>query len=84
MATKITVKTSDVDGSSTRRYSTEAAAVRRFEEMSGLTIAQAMAEQYYSYVDAQKSPPAFADVRVLRAVSNYGTVVTLERFPLMY
>lgn len=81
MTLRFTVKTRDVDGSSSRRFKTQKAALARFQEMSGLTLQQALDEMFS---DERGAPTVDADKwlsmplpRVCRAVSNYGTVVTL-------
>ena len=70
-----TVKTRDVDGQNSRKYKTLDAARKRFEAMLGYSVEAAMAEQYHNCDPV----PAFTDpeVRFVRGVSNYGTVVTL-------
>jgi hypothetical protein len=69
-----TVKTRDVDCSTTRKFKTLAGARRRFEEMAGHTMEAAIAEQFHDSAE----PPKAEDVRSLRTVSMFGTVVTLS------
>lgn len=79
MTTKhYTVKTRDVDGSNTRGFATLAAAVRRFEEMVGYTTDNAIAEAFHALADAGAPLPKIAELRSLRGVSMYGTVVVFE------
>ena len=66
-----TVKTRDVDGTSTKKFSTFKAARQRFEEMSGHTMEAAIEEMYHS-MDVK---PDAETVRRLESISNYGTVV---------
>lgn len=73
-----TVTTRDVDGSGSRHFATLTAAVRRFEEMSGITAANAIAEMFHALADAGKPLPAVESLECLRAVSMFGTVVTLD------
>jgi hypothetical protein len=73
------VQTRDVDGSDTRVYKTLAGAIKRFEEMCGHTVKDAICEQYH-----WTSTPPTVDEAVkkgLRAVSNFGAVVYLELAP---
>jgi hypothetical protein len=77
-AKNYTVRTRDVDGSSARHFATLPAAVRRFEEMAGITVANAIAEAFHALADAGKPLPAIEAVQSLRAVSMFGTVVILE------
>ena len=74
-----TVKTQDVDGSSSRRFKTLAAAVRRFESMAGIKVDSAIAEHYAPLAEQGGKLPAIDEVQRLRAVSMFGTVVTLRR-----
>jgi hypothetical protein len=67
------VKTRDVDGSNTRKFVTLAGAIKRFEEMVGYSVANAIEEAYYD-----RALPAIEDLISLRAVSAYGTVVVIE------
>jgi len=71
--THYTVSTTDVDGSTRRRYKTLDRARARFEAMAGHTIEQAIAEQFH----ASDPKPHVGAVVYLRAVSMYGTVVTM-------
>ena len=82
MKEKITwvVACRDVDGYSSRRsYSTLKAACKRFDEMAGHTVERAMEEYWYFLVEAGKPLPAIETVQCVRAVSDFGTVVVLER-----
>ena len=75
-----TVKTQDVDGASERTYKTAAAALKRFEEMLGYPIANAIWDMYYSEErDAANDYPHWTTLRYVRAVSNYGCVVSIKR-----
>ena len=75
-----TVKTRDVDGSApARKYKTLAAACARFVEMAGGTIDGWIAEQFYERADRGEALPKIEEIRCLRAVSNYGTVVVLTK-----
>lgn len=78
MATNYTVRTRDTDGSNTSRFTTLAAAVRRFTEMAGGTVNDHIAEAYYAVADRGERLPLIEELRSLRAVSMYGTVVTFE------
>jgi hypothetical protein len=75
-----TVATCDVDGRApARKYKTLAAAVARFTEMCGYTPEAAIADQFYERTEAGLPLPAFETMRFLRAVSDYGTVVTIRK-----
>lgn len=79
MSTKhYSVTTRDVDGRNTRGFATLAAAVRRFEEMVGYSTDAAIAEAFHHMADAGKPLPKIAELRSLRGVSMYGTVVVFE------
>jgi hypothetical protein len=73
------VQTRDVDGSTLRKFRTLDGAVKRFESMSGLKVADAIAEQFYAREQAGQALPAIEDVQRLRAVSMFGTVVSFEK-----
>lgn len=73
------VQTRDVDGSCSRKYATLAGAVKRFEEMVGCSVDAAIAEHFWQLEQEGKPLPKIEDLRYLRAVSMYGTVVTLEK-----
>lgn len=75
---KYVVKTQDVDGSGSKSYASLKGAVKRFEEMAGMTTDQAIAEVYY---DREKKP-TIECLRSLRAVSKYGTVVVFRAMDL--
>jgi len=68
------VKTRDVDGGTSKRYVKREAAFKRFEEMLGNKVEDAIAEQYY---DAAV-PPTRETVRRLHGVSMFGTLVSFE------
>lgn len=72
-ARNYSVRTTDVDGSSTRYYATFSGAAKRFEEMAGLTAEQALSEMFF---DAD-SVPAPSEAQRIIAVSMYGTKVQL-------
>jgi len=72
---RFVVRTRDVDGSTSRTYKSRRAAVHRFEEMVGYSMAAAIGEHYHT----ELNPPSVATVRSVRAVSNYGTVVIFEQ-----
>lgn len=78
MTTTYTVKTQDVDCSTTRKYKTLAAARKRFEEMAGHTMEVAIGEQFYRLTEEGKDLPKVEEVKGLRAVSDYGTVVVFR------
>lgn len=73
------VKTQDVDGSGSRKFKTLDAAVKRFLEMAGGTIDGWIAEQFYAVIGAGNPAPKIEDIACLRAVSAFGTVVTLYK-----
>lgn len=73
-----TVTTRDVDGRNARHFATLPAAVRRFEEMAGMTVAEAIPEAFFGLVDEGRPLPSIEAIQSLRAVSMFGTVVTLE------
>lgn len=73
-----TVTTSDVDGRNTRRFASLAGAVKRFEEMLGLTTDQAIAEAYHEAAAAGRRLPKIEELCRLGGVSMYGTRVTFE------
>lgn len=68
------VSTRDVDGSSSRKFKTRAAAIKRFESMVGYTMQQVIDERCYMMADDQKPTPD--TVHRLSGVSMFGTVVT--------
>lgn len=70
------VITRDVDGASTRRYKTLAAAVARFTEMLGYSP-QAALDSHCDLLSAVAAP-RFENVSRVRGVSDYGTVVIIE------
>ena len=74
------VRCRDVDGSSVRYYAKLDAAVARFEEMSGIKVADALAEMFWPWLDANPgcSIPGIDAVRSVRAVSMFGCAVSLE------
>lgn len=79
MSTKhYAVKTQDTDGSNRRTFTTLAGAVKRFEEMSGMTIDAAIREAYWKTVDEGGRAPKIDELSHMRGVSMYGTVVTFE------
>lgn len=69
------VKTQDVDHRETRRFKTFEGARKRFEEMVGYTMEAAIAEHYGS----SGCMPSADTVTNLRAVSNFGCVVTYSQ-----
>lgn len=73
-----TVRTQDIDGTSTRRFKTLDGAVKRFEEMLGLTADQAIAEVHHKTADMGLRLPKIAELGWLSYVSMYGTKVTFE------
>lgn len=68
---RFVVRTRDVDGSTSRKFATMAGARKRFESMLGMTVEQAIAEQYGDEVKPLV-------VLFVRGVSMFGTVVSLE------
>lgn len=72
------VRTQDVDGRTAKKYKTLDGAVKRFLEMAGGTIEGWIGEQFYELVDKGEPLPKIEDIKRLRAVSDYGTVVVLE------
>lgn len=79
MSTKhYAVKTADTDGGGRRNFATLANAVKRFEEMSGMTIDAAIRDVYWRTVDEGGRLPKVEELRSVRAVSIFGTVVTFE------
>jgi hypothetical protein len=75
MATTYSVITRDVDGKSTRRFTTLAAAVKRFEIMCGYSVADAIVETYYP--NKGISLPELETLNRLNMVSDHGCAVTL-------
>lgn len=73
-----TVRTQDIDGRSSRRFKTLDGAVKRFEEMLGLTTDQAIAEVHHKTADMGLRLPKIAELGWLSYVSLYGTKVTFE------
>ncbi len=76
-APQFVVRTRDVDGPhrDSRRYKTLKAAVKRFEEMLGYTVEQAIDEVFFD----RDPKPSIHQLTHLRYVSMYGTVVLLEK-----
>lgn len=72
------VKTRDVDCSTSKRYRSLAGARKRFEEMLGYTMEAAITEQYGDDPIAN-GLPAVEQVKRLRGVSMFGTVVVFEK-----
>lgn len=77
-AKNYTVRTRDVDGASARHFATLPAAVRRFEEMAGVTVAAAIAECFHELEQDGKPLPTVEQLSSVRAVSMFGSVVVLE------
>lgn len=75
---KYIVRTQDVDGSSRRTYKTRESAVKRFVEMSGHTFEQVIPDAYYRWPEKGLPLPKPDEIKRLRTVSDYGTVVTFE------
>lgn len=75
------VATRDVDGGTRKVYRTLGGARKRFQDMSSQTIQQALDETYYDATGAGTADEiewaAGPYPRVLRAVSPYGTAVSL-------
>ncbi len=69
------VTTQDVDCSTRRTYKTRAAAIKRFEEMLGYSMASAIEEAYHAHTEK----PTPDTVKAVRGVSPFGTVVTFRR-----
>jgi hypothetical protein len=69
------VTTRDVDGGTSRKYKTAAGAVKRFEEMAGYKVADVIAEKWGAMYTSP--PPPLEQLRDVRAVSMFGTVVTI-------
>lgn len=78
MAANYIVRTRDVDGSSTNRYASLAGAIKRFIEMAGGTIDGHIAEAHHELADRGERLPKIEELRHLRAVSMFGTVVIFE------
>jgi len=75
-----TVTTQDVDGTSTRNYKTAAKALKRFEEMLGYPIANAIWDQCYTEEREESGNyPHWTMLNYVRGVSNYGTVVVIKK-----
>lgn len=71
-----TVTTRDTDGTIKRTYKTEAAALKRFEEMIGYPIANAVEEMFTETPD---NYPNWTAMPYVRGVSDFGCVVSIER-----
>lgn len=71
------VKTQDVDGGTRRVYKTEAAARKRFTEMSGHDVDKYLEFQYPNYPGSN----TFEKRGFCSAVSDFGCVVTIRREP---
>lgn len=74
MAVSFIVKTQDVDCTTRRQYKSRAGATKRFEEMLGYTLQNAIEEHYH----AAAVKPTPDNVKYLRGVSMFGTVVIFE------
>ncbi|MBL0394332.1 hypothetical protein JJ685_24545 [Ramlibacter monticola] len=71
--TTYTVKTRDLGGSTSRNYKTRKAAIARFEEMLGYSMAAAIEEAFYTLpADQQPTPDT---VKRVQGVSHHGTAV---------
>jgi hypothetical protein len=75
---KFTVTTRDVDGGTRRTYTTREGARKRFESMVGYSVDNAIAEQFYARAEAGQALPTWEEVKGLRAVSMFGTVVSFR------
>ena len=71
---KYIVTTRDVDGASKRVYTTAAKAKARFESMAGLPIENAI----WDMLPERETYPNWENMRYVRAVSNFGCVVTIQ------
>jgi hypothetical protein len=71
-----TVTIRDTDGSTKRTYKTKGAALKRFEEMLGYPIANAVEEMFTEEPD---NYPDWTAMPYVRGVSNFGCVVSIER-----
>lgn len=78
MAANYRVRTRDVDGGGSRSYATLAGAVKRFEEMAGGTIDGHIAETLFVLAERGERLPKIEELKSLRAVSDFGTVVLFE------
>jgi hypothetical protein len=78
MTANYIVRTRDVDGSGTNRYKTLEGAVKRFIEMAGGTIDGHIVEAHHELEARGERLPKIEELRHLRAVSMFGTVVTFE------
>lgn len=73
------VRTAHVDGSHTRRYTTLAGAVKRFESMLGYSITQAIADHYHHTIEKTGVTPPVENVNYLHAVNDIGGTVEFIR-----
>lgn len=78
LTTRYIVATRDVDGRTRRVYRSLKGAVSQFELMLGHSVQSAIEEQFYARMDQGLPLPKLEDLRCLRGVSDYGTVVSLE------
>jgi hypothetical protein len=72
------VTTRDTDGSDKRVYKNAKNAIARFEEMFGHSIDNAIVEQFHHW----EIPPTFDEITVVRGVSTYGCVVTIQKISI--
>ena len=80
---KYLVRTTDTDGTEARQYKTATAALRRFEEMLGYPIEQAIQDAYYSEArEAANNYPHWTTLNFVRGVSDFGCVVSIERLDI--
>jgi hypothetical protein len=75
MTTTYKVTTRDTDGSTTRTYKRIDGALKRFEDMAGFSVKVAFEEMS----EGAKAAPNEREIRYVRGVSMYGTVVIFER-----
>lgn len=73
------VKTRDVDCSTSRKFKSLEGARKRFESMVGYSAENAIEEQFYERTERGEALPKFDEVKRLRAVSMFGTVVVFEK-----